>query len=76
MTTSHIAVVPSQHFATICPLQKRVGSFAVPAPSCAVQHEGEKHQESSDAHPQNQPEPRASGEKSKLLPFCLLLPLF
>lgn len=74
-TICHVAVVPSQHFATICPLQKRVGSSAVPASCCAVHHEREKHQESSDTHPQNQPEPRASREKSKPLPFCLSLPL-
>lgn len=47
--------------------QKGVGSVAVPASRRAVQHEGEKHQEGSDTHPQNQPEPRASGEKSKQL---------
>lgn len=44
-----------------------MGSVAVPASRRAVQHEGEKHQEGSDAHPQNQPEPRASREKSKQL---------
>lgn len=47
--------------------QKGVGSVAVPASRRAVQHEGEKHQEGSDTHPQNQPEPRASREKSKQL---------
>ncbi len=45
--------------------QKGVGSVAVPASCSAVQHEGEKHQEGPDTHPENQPEPRASGEKSK-----------
>lgn len=76
MTTPHIVVVPSQHFVTVCPLQKRVGSFALPAPGCAVRHEGEKHQESSDAHPQNQPEPRASGEKSEPLLFVFRCPCY
>lgn len=55
--------------------QKGVGSVTVPAPRCAVQHEGEKHQEGSDAHPQNQPEPRAPREKSKWLLFVSLCPL-
>lgn len=55
--------------------QKGVGSVAVPASCCAVQHEGEKHQEGSDTHPQNQPEPRASREKSKRLSLCLSSPL-
>lgn len=45
--------------------QKGVGVLAFPASCRAVQHEGEKHQEGSDTHPQNQPEPRASREKSK-----------
>lgn len=45
--------------------QKGVGFFAFPASCRAVQHEGEKHQEGSDTHPQNQPEPCASREKSK-----------
>ena len=49
--------------------QKGVGSVAVPAARCAVQHEGEKHQEGANTHPQNQPEPRSSGEKSKQLPL-------
>lgn len=48
--------------------QKGVGFVTVPASCRAVQHEGEKHQESSDAHPQDQPEPRASREKSNQLP--------
>lgn len=64
-----------KHFALISLPQKGVGSFALPAPCCSFQHEGEKHQEGSDAHPQNQPEPCASGEESKQLPFCLSLPL-
>lgn len=75
MMTSQIVVISMPHILTIYPPQKGVGSFIVPAPCCAVQHEGEKHQESFDAHPQNQPEPRASREKSKPLLFCLSLPL-
>lgn len=46
------------------PPQKGVGFAAVPASRRLVQHEGEKHQEGSDTHLENQPEPRASGEKS------------
>lgn len=49
--------------------QKGVGFVTVPASRRAVQHEGEKHQESSDTHPQDQPEPRASREKSNQLPL-------
>lgn len=56
-----------KHFAPISVQQKGVGSAAVPASCCAVQHEGEKHQKGPDSHPQNQPEPRASREKSKQL---------
>lgn len=46
-----------------------MGPVAVPASDCAVQHEGEKHQEGSDAHSQNQPGPCASGEKSNQFPL-------
>lgn len=52
--------------------QKRVGFVTISASRCAVQHEGEKHQEGSDTHPQNQPEPRASREKSNQLSLSFL----
>lgn len=52
--------------------QKRVGFVTVSASCCAVQHEGEKHQEGSDTHPQNQPEPRTSREKSNQLSLSFL----
>lgn len=58
----------------ICSPQKGVGLLAFPASRRAVQHEGEKHQEGADTHPQNQSEPRAPREKSKHFPlsFCAL----
>lgn len=52
--------------------QKGVGVFTFPASCRAVQHEGEKHQEGPDTHPQNQPEPCASREKSKQFSLSFL----
>lgn len=46
-------------------LQKGVGSGAVPASSGPVQHEREEHQESAHTHPEDQPEPGASGQKGE-----------
>lgn len=63
-------------YLSLLPWQEGVGSASVPAPCCAVQHEGEKHQESSDSHPQNQPEPGSPREEGELRPPLLLLPLF